>query len=79
MPSRAGRIAAITAEATIWGLGEDRLGSRMDRAVKLLARVADPKDPYTYRDARHAMRLRKSEKGLRKDRKRAKKPTVAKN
>ena len=67
------------AEVTIWGHGEDRLGSRMDRAVEFLKRVADPDDPYTYCDARHAMRPRKSEKGLRKDRKRAKKPTVAKN
>ena len=51
----------------------------MGRAVALLKRVADPDDPYTYRDARGAMRPRKSENGLRKDRKRAKKPTVAKN
>ena len=51
----------------------------MGRAVAFLKRVADPEDPFRYRDARHAMRLRKSEKGLRKDRKRAKKPTVAKN
>ena len=51
----------------------------LDRAVEFLKRVADPDDPYTYCDARHAMRPRKSEKGLRKDRKRAKKPTVAKN
>ena len=71
--------AKFTAEVTIWGHGEDRLGSRMDRAVEFLKRVADPDDPYTYCDARHAMRPRKSEKGLRKDRKRAKKPTVAKN
>ena len=42
-------------------------------------RVADPKDPMTYGKARQAMRPRKSEKGLRKDRKRAKKLTVAKN
>ena len=83
MPSRAGRIAAITAEATIWALDSaprmGRFGSRMDRAVEFLKRVADPDDPYTYCDARHAMRPRKSETGLRKDRKRAKKPTVAKN
>jgi hypothetical protein len=50
--NKAAKAAAITAEATIWGLGEDRLGSRMDRAVKLLARVADPKDPYRTGDAR---------------------------
>ena len=42
-------------------------------------RVADPKDPMTYGKARQAMRPRKSEKGLRKDGKRAKKATVAKN
>ena len=59
VPSRAGRIAAITAEATIWGLGEDRLGSRMDRAVKLLARVADPKDPYRTGDARFYIKREK--------------------
>ena len=54
-----------------------RLGG--DFYAYFLKRVADPDDPYTYRDARHAMRPRASEKGLRKDRKRAKKPTVAKN
>ena len=52
MPSRAGRIAAITAEATIWGLGEDQCGPRMSRAVALLKRVADPKDPCSYSHAR---------------------------
>ena len=65
------------AEATEWGLGEDRNGPRMDRAVALLKRVADPKDPFGYGEARHAMR---SQKGRDKeDRKRAKKPTVAKH
>ena len=60
------------------GLSEGRYGSRMDRAVELLKRVADPEDPFRYRDARKAMAPRKSEKGLRKDRKKIKKPTVAK-
>ena len=60
------------AEATIWGLSKDRFGSsRMGRAVAFLKRVADPKDPFNYSQARAAMR---SQKG----RKRAKKPTVAK-
>ena len=63
-------------EATIWGLGEDQYGPRMDRAVGLLKRVADPEDPYTYRDARGAMR---SQKGRNNGKSRAKKPTVAKN
>ena len=50
----------------------------MGRAVELLKRVADPDDPFTYCKARHAMRPQKSQKGLHKDRKRTKKPTVAK-
>ena len=57
--NKAAKAAAITAEATIWGLGEDRLGSRMDRAVKLLARVADPKDPYRTGDARFYIKREK--------------------
>jgi hypothetical protein len=44
---------------TIWGHGEDRLGSRMDRAVEYVKRVADPKDPFNYGDAGHAMRPQK--------------------
>ena len=52
----------------------------MGRAVELLKRVADPKDPYTYGHARAAMRPQKSQAGMdRKDRKRAKKSTVAKH
>ena len=62
--------AALVADVTIWGLGKDRHGSRMGRAVNFLKRVADPKDPWTHRNARHATR--------RKSGKRAKKPTVAK-
>ena len=79
--NKAAKDAALTAEATIWGLGKGRFGSRMDRAVELLKRVADPEDPYTHRDARKAMRPRDSKKEYkdRKDRKRAKKSTVAKN
>ena len=61
------------------GPGKDQYGPRMGRALELAKRVADPDDAWTYRNARHAMRPRKSEKGLRKDRKRAKKSTVAKN
>ena len=54
--------AKFAADLTIWGHGEDKLGSRMGRAEKYAKRVADPKDPYTYRDARHAMRPRKGRK-----------------
>ena len=50
----------------------------MGRAVGLLKRVADPEDPWTYRDARGAMRTKEDRKHH-KDRKRAKKPTVAKH
>ena len=82
--NKAAKEAALTAKATIWGHGEDRYGSRMGRAVELLKRVADPKDPYTYGHARHAMRPQASEKGIKRASKipiarRAKKPTVAKH
>jgi len=52
----------------------------MGRAVKLLKRIADPKDRLhlKYGEARQAMRTKEDRKN-RKDRKRAKKPTVAKN
>ena len=60
-------------EATIWGLGEDQYGPRMDRAVGLLKRVADPEDrKFTFSKARQAMRFQKYCK-------RAKKRTVAKS
>ena len=56
----------------------------MGRAVGLLKRVADPEDPFRYRDARRAMQPRASEKGSTRASKppiarRAKKPTVSKN
>ena len=56
-------------------VGSDKFGSRMSRAVKLLKRVADPKDPLNYGKARKAMR---SQKGRGKG-KYAKKTTVAKD
>ena len=50
-------------------MGKDRYGPRMGRAVKFVKRVADPKDPMGYARARGGMRIQKSQKGLRKDRK----------
>ena len=72
------------AEVTIWGHGEDKLGSRMDRAVEYIRRVADPEHPWSYWHARRQMLPRASEKGSFRASKipitrRAKKPTVAKN
>ena len=48
--------AKFTAEVTIWGHGEDQYGPRMGRAAELAKRVADPKHPLLYGQARAAMR-----------------------
>ena len=51
--------AAFAADLTRWGLGSDKLGPRMGRAEEYARRVYDPKDRWTYRDARRHFATRK--------------------